>query len=582
MVLVDRIDYLPTNPWPATASGTGASLQRVNSSAFGNDPANWVAAGPSPGTEPVVGDPPVITVPPQPLTVVEESTATFEVTVTGTAPLLYQWFLNGLPIDGAYSSILTLDNVQPGQAGNYSVFVLNGSGTVLSGDALLTVQPIPVITLHPASTNITLTVGVPRNLTLRVAATGTGTLLYQWQHNGADIPDATSTSYTITNAQPADSGVYRALVTDTIGTRASLPATVNFSIRPAIVQQPQPQTVVAGQDAVYTVAASGTTPMGFRWRRNAVTITTDQEGFVIENEQTNSTLTQLGVTYLNDFDRISVVITNLAGAAPVSVNALLRVLYPPVLTAEPTNFLANAGTNVTFRALFRANPEASYWWWFNETNLLFSRAGVVGTNVNSTNVSLVVSNVQAAHEGLYTLTVSNEHGLTTSTGAVLTLRKPPTIVTQPLSQTASPGADVTLSVEVNGTEPLRYTWKFNGTNLPGATNATLELANVQVAQAGDYLVVVTNALGAATSDVATLTVQVSPALSDVSYDVTTGKMLFSVATVAGVTYIVEFKDDLAAAEWQQLRTIPGDGTVVLVEDAVAPPPSQRFYQIRVQ
>jgi len=48
-VLIDQLDYAPTSPWPTNAAGNGASLQRILSSAYGNDPANWEAAPPSPG-----------------------------------------------------------------------------------------------------------------------------------------------------------------------------------------------------------------------------------------------------------------------------------------------------------------------------------------------------------------------------------------------------------------------------------------------------------------------------------------------------------------------------------------------------
>lgn len=48
-VLVEDVDYLPSAPWPAGAAGTGWSLQRRVGAAFGNDPANWEAAPPTPG-----------------------------------------------------------------------------------------------------------------------------------------------------------------------------------------------------------------------------------------------------------------------------------------------------------------------------------------------------------------------------------------------------------------------------------------------------------------------------------------------------------------------------------------------------
>jgi hypothetical protein len=45
---VDRIDYTDDAPWPVEADGLGQSLNRKQSTAFGNDPANWQAAAPGP------------------------------------------------------------------------------------------------------------------------------------------------------------------------------------------------------------------------------------------------------------------------------------------------------------------------------------------------------------------------------------------------------------------------------------------------------------------------------------------------------------------------------------------------------
>lgn len=48
-VLMDQVSYTDLPPWPANADGLGASLQRVNFAAYGNDPANWIAAAPTAG-----------------------------------------------------------------------------------------------------------------------------------------------------------------------------------------------------------------------------------------------------------------------------------------------------------------------------------------------------------------------------------------------------------------------------------------------------------------------------------------------------------------------------------------------------
>jgi pectate lyase/pectin methylesterase-like acyl-CoA thioesterase len=83
---------------------------------------------------------------------------------------------------------------------------------------------------------------------------------------------------------------------------------------------------------------------------------------------------------------------------------------------------------------------------------------------------------------------------------------PPIITNQPASQTAQVGSNVTFSVVATGAEPLSYQWERDGAGIPGATGAALTLNNVQASDAGDYSVVVSNSLGVATSDPATLTV----------------------------------------------------------------------------
>ena len=85
----------------------------------------------------------------------------------------------------------------------------------------------------------------------------------------------------------------------------------------------------------------------------------------------------------------------------------------------------------------------------------------------------------------------------------------PSIVTQPTSQSVLPGANVTLSVVANGTAPLSYQWRFNGSALAGATSSTLALNNVSATQAGMYSVVVANTSGSVTSTNATLAIGVT-------------------------------------------------------------------------
>jgi hypothetical protein len=53
-ILIERVSYVDTNPWPASANGWSNSLHRVSRAEYANDPVNWIAAAPTPGTVPGV------------------------------------------------------------------------------------------------------------------------------------------------------------------------------------------------------------------------------------------------------------------------------------------------------------------------------------------------------------------------------------------------------------------------------------------------------------------------------------------------------------------------------------------------
>ena len=108
----------------------------------------------------------------------------------------------------------------------------------------------------------------------------------------------------------------------------------------------------------------------------------------------------------------------------------------------------------------------------------------------------------------YRVVVSNGVGQVTSAPALLTdtpVPVPPTLQSQPISRLVQPGMDVTLAVQATGSAPLRYQWRKAGVAIVGATSSSYVLVSVQFANVGSYDVVVTNAVGNATSAPATVT-----------------------------------------------------------------------------
>ena len=161
-----------------------------------------------------------ITFQPTDQTVVSGGTATFTIAGGGSLPLNYQWFFGTSPVPSGTGSSLVLTNVQPGQAGSYSVVVSNAYGSATSSNALLTVYPV-IITSQPARYRVVL-VGWATSFT--VVASGSPPLNYQWSRDGTNIPGATVTSLTLTNIQPADAGTYSVCVSNSFGSTNSDPA----------------------------------------------------------------------------------------------------------------------------------------------------------------------------------------------------------------------------------------------------------------------------------------------------------------------------------------------------------------------
>ncbi|MCX6929071.1 MAG: immunoglobulin domain-containing protein, partial [Verrucomicrobia bacterium] len=264
-----------------------------------------------------------------------------------------------------------------------------------------------------------------------------------------------------------------ATATVTVGNPTSVP--------PVITTQPVSQTVAAGVNVTFTVVAAGTAPLSYQWQKTGVSIAGD----------TSATLTLTSVTTANA-GNYTVTVSNAAGSV-TSATATLTVnagAVLPTITTQPVSQTVIAGANVTFSVVATGTAPLSYQWQQNGVNL----TGAIAAGLSLTGVT-------TADAGSYRVIVSNAAGSVTSTAATLTVNTSavaPTITTQPVSQTVNTGVNVTFTVVATGTAPLSYQWRLNGTNLPGATSATLTLNSVTAANAGSYSVRVRNSAGSVT------------------------------------------------------------------------------------
>ncbi len=195
----------------------------------------------------------LLTLLPQSQTVIQGSPVTFTVAASSDWPLSYQWQFNSNNIAGATSPSFTVNNVQPANAGAYSVVVTTFAGSVVAPAATLTVTTPatpPVISAQPQ--NLTVTQGA--TALFSVTASGYPPLAYQWLFNGASIAGATASAFSKTNVQTTDAGQYAVVVSNPIGSVDSSNATLtvtsltvsNSAPKPAITP---PATTLSSQSA---------------------------------------------------------------------------------------------------------------------------------------------------------------------------------------------------------------------------------------------------------------------------------------------------------------------------------------------
>jgi len=151
----------------------------------------------------------------------------------------------------------------------------------------------------------------------------------------------------------------------------------------------------------------------------------------------------------------------------------------------------------------------------------------------------------------------------------------PSFTSQPQPVTVTNGFPASFAVTANAWPSLAYQWFFNGTNLPGATNALLTFNNAFPTSAGAYTVVITDSTGSVTSNPAMLTVL--PLGLTAPKMLPSGQFQLSFATASGVNYTMQFSTNLV--QWLPVVTVGGIGGPLTLTDPNAPGSQQRFYRV---
>ncbi|MGD0816085.1 MAG: Ig-like domain-containing protein [Verrucomicrobiota bacterium] len=400
-----------------------------------------------------------IVTPPASQTIPLGGNAFFGVATTLT-PGAYQWQSNGVAINGADSSTFSISNAPLNAAGSYTVVVTSGGQSISSAPAILTVVSPPSIS---GTSSLQPVVNIGDTFTLSVTASDPDPIpfYYQWKLNGTSIPGATNSSFTVSNAQPFNSGAYDVVVANAaaftnspiftveVNFPGNVPTTFNFDFADSIAIDPligpvsginsnSPATgeigTIAGKPAgrflwynwtasftgtisLDTLGSSFDTLMGVYIGNSVNNLTSvgqddDSGGFftsLVSFNCVQGTTYEIAVAGYNGADG-----TVILGLAP---GTGYRVLNPgsgaavPVITQQPSNQIVNVGQTVTLSVT--ALDATAYQWYFGNTP-------VVGATSNM----LVISNFPGGAVGVYYALVANAVGAAQSEPAAVELLNP--------------------------------------------------------------------------------------------------------------------------------------------------------------
>lgn len=315
----------------------------------------------------------------------------------------------------------------------------------------------------------------------------------------------TTNNYTTAPLERSDNGMqFRVVATNSVGSAASQPVAVSVNdevVAPGIATHPGSLSVTAGNDAVFAVVAYGTEALSYQWRFNGVNLPGN-----------NSPVLRLyGVTDANA-GIYSVVVSNAAGSVAsnnetLTVTAGTAAVVTPSIVTQPAPVTVNAGNTATFAVGVNGTGPFTFQW---------RRDG--NTLAGATSAALTLNNVALLNAGEYSVVVSNSAGAIVSSNALLTVAEAsgaiaPTITSQPSTLIVPSGGSGFLAVGATGSGPLSYQWRFNGTNIPGATLPVLNLTNVSNTNVGAYSVNVTNSVSSTVSQSAQIILLGAPTIN---------------------------------------------------------------------
>lgn len=453
---------------------------------------------------------PSILSPPQSQFVVQGSNLTLSVTAAGASPLSYQWRFNGSELPGETATSLSRANMQPAASGNYDVVVLNPIGAVTSVVALVQVMLPPLQTLFADGFDV----NTAANWITNRSSTDTR-VTFNYDYSADGIGSAPNSAGSTTRGVKFEAnmvnGVTAAINISPVGQSFGGDYRLHFDMW---INANGPFPLGGTGSTEHLTAGVGTAGNSVQWSpgsADGVWFATDGEGQATDTSTASpdwrayvgSTL-QAAISGVYVGGTESNVRGNghpyYASAFPggQTAPASQQIAHP-----QQTGGLAVGTVGFAWRDVVVNRTGGTVEWFID---------GLKIAAIN--NATLTASNIFVGYWDSFTSLSDNQalsFGLVDNVRVErFTTNVPPYITAQPQGVDAQPGSNVTFNVTAGGTAALTYQWRFNGTNLSGATGFSYTRINAQTVDAGNYSVLITNASGSVTSVDALLTL--SPAL----------------------------------------------------------------------
>ena len=367
------------------------------------------------------------------------SNAFFSILVTNTANISYQWFYTGpsnIMQAGAYAQIVNgfvynavVTNSGSGYGNIAHVSFVGGGGTSAAGYAVLSNNLVVAIAITNAGLGYTAQPSV-------VIDPPNGSLYGQ-----------TNNILIITNASAANAGNYYVVVNNSYGSFNSSNASLTVQYPPSITTQPQDYYVNAHSNALFSVVASGTSPISYTWFFTNSIITNASGSTLIVSNITPANLGGYSVFVYNGFGSVTSHVANL-------------YMYPYI--AQPFKGVSTYwGQTNTLSVGAWGSGNLTYQWYFNGSAM-----------AGATNATLSLGAIQFSNAGQYSIVIGNSLGSVTN------------IAYQVVVNSANVSIAICPNVVIQGT--LGYNYTIQSTTDLSNTNSWIVETNITLTSPIQY------------------------------------------------------------------------------------------------